>query len=85
MIHRSGTKGRESPASSNGAHGPAFGNALSRKLLDDPALAQWKSDSGKRLADRLAIDFDMEAAMKSEIVNAGDTMAPYTPPPAWWW
>lgn len=70
-------KGTAAPSSGNGATGPAFGTALSRKLLDDPALAQWKSDSGKRLANRVAIDFDMEAAIKSVIVNNGDTMAPY--------
>ncbi len=65
------------PASTGTGTGTAFGTSLSRKLLDDPTLAAWKSDSGKRLANRVAIDFDMESAVKSVIVNNGDTMAPY--------
>lgn len=65
------------PAAGTGGNAKAFGLALSRKLLDDPALAAWKSDSGKRLANRVAIDFDMAEAVKAVIVNAGDTMAPF--------
>lgn len=65
------------PAPGRGESGNAFGSALSRKLLDEPAISAWKSDSGKRLANRIAVEFDMEQAVKSVIVNNGDTMAPY--------
>lgn len=68
---------RMQPAPGQGESGRGFGSALSRKLLEDPALAAWKSDSGKRLANRVAIDVDMGAAIKAVIVNNGDTMAPY--------
>ncbi|MES2842465.1 MAG: phage major capsid protein [Pseudomonadota bacterium] len=53
----------------------SFGIALSQKLADNPALKEWKSDSGRRLANRVAIEFDLD--LKAAIVNVGDTMAAY--------
>lgn len=69
--------GRFVPTAGEVKNTGSFGQTLSQKLAQEPSLTAWKSDSGKRLANRVAIEFDMDTAVKSVIVNSGDTMAPY--------